>query len=302
MYSGGVNIEYSNPTFQNVRIHNNQGFYGGGVRINNSSIIFADVVIDSNITEQFYFDFDNGSSANDAGGGGTGTGSAPVVAKYAMETEALVIGVAVLPFKEEGLPRRKIALQGLSELKKNCHCVIELDNENLNELTNGDCPMKRAFDVMSDLVTRTVRSLSEVITEPSTINVDFADLRKIIETGGNAKVLYGESENSDPGSVLDSLLGNPLLGSHYQGAEAVMLHITAKSEFSLNNCHEVLAALKLELSEDVNLIWGLRTDDSMDANVKVVMLVAAIPDSNMDVEKKSEEMIPLLGESVQMIN
>ncbi|HJM17760.1 MAG TPA: cell division protein FtsZ [Candidatus Poseidoniia archaeon] len=235
-------------------------------------------------------------------GGGTGTGSAPVVAKYAMETEALVIGVAVLPFKEEGLPRRKIALQGLSELKKNCHCVIELDNENLNELTNGDCPMKRAFDVMSDLVTRTVRSLSEVITEPSTINVDFADLRKIIETGGNAKVLYGESDNSDPGSVLDSLLGNPLLGTHYQGAEAVMLHITAKSEFSLNNCHEVLAALKLELSEDVNLIWGLRTDDSMDANVKVVMLVAAIPDSNLDVEKKSEEMIPLLGESVQMIN
>tara|TARA_B100001559_G_C16272281_1_gene516625 strand:- start:290 stop:778 length:489 start_codon:yes stop_codon:yes gene_type:complete len=162
--------------------------------------------------------------------------------------------------------------------------------------------MKRAFDVMSDLVTRTVRSLSEVITEPSTINVDFADLRKIIETGGNAKVLYGESDNSDPGSVLDSLLGNPLLGSHYQGAEAVMLHITAKSEFSLNNCHEVLAALKLELSEDVNLIWGLRTDDSMDANVKVVMLVAAIPDSNLDVEKKSETMIPLLGESVQMIN
>ena len=144
-------------------------------------------------------------------GGGTGTGSAPVIAKYAMDTEALVVGVAVLPFKEEGIVKREIALHGLSKLKKNCHCVIELDNENLNELTQGDIPMKKALDIMSDLVARTVGSLSEVITEPSTINVDFADLRKVIETGGQAKVLYGESDNSDPGSVLDSLLGNPLL-------------------------------------------------------------------------------------------
>ena len=235
-------------------------------------------------------------------GGGTGTGSAPVIAKYAMDTEALVVGVAVLPFKEEGIVKREIALHGLSKLKKNCHCVIELDNENLNELTHGDIPMKKALDIMSDLVARTVGSLSEVITEPSTINVDFADLRKVIETGGQAKVLYGESDNSDPGSVLDSLLGNPLLGSHYQGAEAVLLHITAKDEFTLNNCHEVLAALKLELSEDVNLIWGHRTDNSMDAKVKVVMLVAGIPESNLDLEKKSEESESLLGDKVQMID
>ena len=85
--------------------------------------------------------------------------------------------------------------------------------------------MKKAFDVMSDLVAETVQSLSEVITEPSTINVDFADLKKIIEAGGNAKVMYGESSKSDPGSVLDAVLGNPLLGSHYQGAEAVLLHV-----------------------------------------------------------------------------
>ena len=206
------------------------------------------------------------------------------------------------PKLSKGIVKREIALHGLSKLKKNCHCVIELDNENLNELTHGDIPMKKALDIMSDLVARTVGSLSEVITEPSTINVDFADLRKVIETGGQAKVLYGESDNSDPGSVLDSLLGNPLLGSHYQGAEAVLLHITAKDEFTLNNCHEVLAALKLELSEDVNLIWGHRTDNSMDAKVKVVMLVAGIPESNLDLEKKSDLSESLLGDKVQMID
>ena len=236
-------------------------------------------------------------------GGGTGTGSAPIIAKYAMETEAVVVGVAVLPFKEEGIKRRQTALAGLKEFKKSCHCVIELDNEKLNVLTDGDYPMRKAFAVMSDLIAGTVQSLSEVITEPSTINVDFADLRKIIEAGGNAKVLYGESDGPDPGSVLDSVLGNPLLGSHYQGAEAVLLHISAGSDFSLNDCHEVLSALKYDLAEDVNLIWGLRTDDSMSSKVKVVMLVSAIPESDHDLENDdAAEELNAFGSSVPMIN
>ena len=188
-------------------------------------------------------------------GGGTGTGCSPVIANYARETDALVVGVAVLPFKEEGSRRRNTALEGLKELKNSCHCVIELDNEKINEIKNGDYPMKKAFGVMSDLVAETVQSLAEVVTEPSTINVDFADLRKIIEAGGNAKVLYGDSEGSDPGSVLDSVLNNPLLGSHYKGAEAVLLHVAAGSEFSLNNCHEVLSALKYDLSDDVYIVF-----------------------------------------------
>ena len=235
-------------------------------------------------------------------GGGTGTGSAPVIAKYAKETDAVVVGVAILPFKEEGLPRRKVALEGLVELKRNCDCVIELDNEKLNELTDGDYPIQKAFGVMSDLVSGIVQSLSEVVTEPSMINVDFADLRKIIEAGGTAKVLYGESDGSDPGSVLDSVLGNPLLGNKYKGAEAVLLHISAGSEFAMSDCHEVLSALKYDLAEDANLIWGLRTDDSMSTNVKVVMLVSAIPDSEHDLNTETEEELNSLGSSVPMIN
>jgi cell division protein FtsZ len=234
-------------------------------------------------------------------GGGTGTGCSPIIAKYARETDALVVGVAILPFKEEGIRRRNTALAGLRELKNSCHCVIELDNEKINEIKNGDYPMKKAFGVMSDLVAETVQSLAEVVTEPSTINVDFADLRKIIEAGGNAKVLYGDSESSDPGSVLDSVTNNPLLGSHYQGAEAVLLHVAAGSEFSLNNCHEVLSALKYELSDDVNLIWGLRTDDSMASSVKVVMLVAAIPEEEIVVDDIAEKRESPLGKSIPMI-
>ncbi len=235
-------------------------------------------------------------------GKGTGTGSSPVIAKYARESDALVVGVALLPFMEESQARRKIALDGILELKKYCHCVVELDNEKINTLKGGEYPMQKALNVMSDFVAQMVKSLSEIVTEPSTINVDFADLRKIIEAGGSAKVLYGESENTDPGSVLDSVLGNPLLESQYQGAEAVLLHISAGSDFSLNNCHEVLSALRYELSEDVNLIWGLRDDVTSSSTVKVVMLVTAIPDNDMDFELRNSDFSTTLGESVQMIN
>ena len=165
--------------------------------------------------------------------------------------------------------------------------------------------MGKAFRVMDDLITETVQSLSEVVTEPSTINVDFADLRKIIETGGNAKVLYGESESSEPGDVLDAVLCNPILspliGSDYKGAEAVLLHISTGNELTLNSCSEVVSALEYELSDDVNLIWGLRTDDSMGSSVKVVMLVASIPENESELED-IKESLSSLGDSVQMIN
>jgi cell division protein FtsZ len=97
-------------------------------------------------------------------------------------------------------------------------------------------------------------------------------------------------------------LNNPLLGSHYKGAEAVLLHVAAGSEFSLNNCHEVLSALKYDLSDDVNLIWGLRTDDSMGASVKVVMLVSAIPQDELNIKDLTEKPTSSLGKSIQMIN
>ena len=98
------------------------------------------------------------------------------------------------------------------------------------------------------------------------------------------------------------MLGNPLLGNKYKGAEAVLLHISAGSEFAMSDCHEVLSALKYDLAEDANLIWGLRTDDSMSTNVKVVMLVSAIPESEHDFNADSSEELNSLGSSVPMIN
>ena len=229
-------------------------------------------------------------------GGGTGTGAAPVVAKIAKDMEKLVVGVSILPFKVEGSVKRNIAKEGVKELKENCDTVIELDNEKLNE--NEEVQKKysvdRTFGVMSDLVTNMVKELSEIITVPSIINVDYADVKKVLGAGGKAKIMYGHSNNADPGSVLDNLLGNPLIGADYQGSEEVILHIQAGKEFTLRSCHEIVGALQVDLSENVNMIWGYRLDPEMGNSVKAVMIVSAIPDGedlNIDSNPSMEESL-----------
>jgi len=211
-------------------------------------------------------------------GGGTGTGAAPVIARIAREADALVVGVSILPQTMEGKPKRQLARDGLEEFRQACNCVIELDNQLLQEL-RPDYPFKRAYDVMSDLVADMVQTLTETVTVPSTINVDFADLKRIIEAGGSAKVLFGEASSPEPADVLNHLLGNPLLNPDFQGAEAALLHITAGTDFALSNCHEIMAALRVDLARDVNLILGYRTDETLDSRVRVVMMVSAIPNN-----------------------
>ena len=215
-------------------------------------------------------------------GGGTGTGAAPIIAKMATEMEKLVIGVSILPFKVEGAIKRKVAKDGVLELKENCDTVIELDNENLNEFetTQQNYSVDRTFGVMSDLVTNMVKELSEIITLPSVINVDYADINKVLRVGGRSKIMYGHSNNSDPGSVIDSLLGNPLIGGDYQGSERVVLHIQAGNEFTLRSYHEIVGALSMNLSENNHMISGYRLDPEMGNAVKVVMIVSAIPDDD----------------------
>ena len=185
-------------------------------------------------------------------GGGTGTGASPVIAEMATEMEKLVIGVSILPFKVEGVVKRKIAKEGVLELKENCDTVIELDNEKLNEFeaTQQNYSVDRTFGVMSDLVTNMVGAVSEIITLPSVINVDYADIKKVLGGGGRSKIMYGHSNNSDSGSVIDSLLGNPLMGGDYQGSERVVLHVQAGNEFTLRSYHEIVGALSINLSEN----------------------------------------------------
>ena len=101
--------------------------------------------------------------------------------------------------------------------------------------------------------------------------------------GGQAKIMYGHSNTSDPESILNHLLGNPLIGSDYHGSKAIIIHIQAGTEFTLRSCEEIIGALRVNLDEDVNMIWGYRTDPDMGNAVKAVMIASAVPDDDDDV-------------------
>jgi len=230
-------------------------------------------------------------------GGGTGTGAAPVLARIAHHAGARVVGVAVLPLEAESKHRRAVAEQGLHEFEAACDCIIRLDNERLNQL-KPDYALGKAFDVLSDLVVGMVQSLIEVITEASDINIDLADLIKVLEAGGEARVLYGESEDNDPASVLDAVLSNPLLGSHYRGANAALIHMEAGSDFSMTHCDELLKGFKYDLDDNANIIWGMRTTVEETSPVRVVALMAGLPGTapvNLTMSLDMENSIPMVS-------
>ena len=215
-------------------------------------------------------------------GGGTGTGAAPVVARMAKEMEKLVIGISILPFEVEGKVKRKLAREGIAELRQNCTTTIHLDNETLNEYEecSKTYSMVRMFGVMSDFVTNIVKEMAEIITKVSTINIDYADIENVLRRGGQAKIMYGHSNTSDPESILNCLLGNPLVGSDYHGSKAIVIHIQAGKEFTLRSYEEIQGALRVNLDENVNMIVGYRMDPEMGNSVKVVMIASAIPDDD----------------------
>lgn len=230
-------------------------------------------------------------------GGGTGTGAAPVLARIAHHAGARIIGVAVLPLEAESKHRRAVAEQGLRKFEEACDCVIRLDNERLNQL-KPDYALGKAFDVMSDLVVGMVQSLIEIITQASDINIDLADLIKVLEAGGEARVLYGESEDNDPASVLDAVLSNPLLGSHYRGANAALIHMEAGADFSMAHCDELLKGFKYDLDDNANIIWGMRTSIEETSPVRVVALVAGLPGTipvDLTMSPDMESSIPMVS-------
>ncbi|RZN14188.1 MAG: cell division protein FtsZ [Methanosarcinales archaeon] len=208
-------------------------------------------------------------------GGGTGTGSAPVVAQIAKERGAIVIGMVTSPFNVER--ERKIkAKEGLEELRKISDTVIVLENERLlNYVPN--LPIDQAFSVMDQLIAVTVKSISETITQPSLINIDYADVRAIMKDGGVAVMLVGEAKGQDKtNEVLRQALNHPLLDINYSGATGCLLHMTGGTDMSLQEAEQIADALTCELDKRANVIWGARVSPDYEDRIQVLAIMTGI--------------------------
>lgn len=208
-------------------------------------------------------------------GGGTGTGVAPVVAEVAKEQGAIVVGMVSSPFRVE---RARIvkAEEGLEDLRRAADTVIVLDNNRLlNYVPN--LPIDQAFSVMDQLISETVKGITETITVPSLINLDYADIRTIMGCGGVAVMLVGESKSQDKSTeVVRTALNHPLLDVDYKGASGSLVHVTGGPDLSLKEAEEIASMLTYELSSSANVIWGARIRDDYEGKVRVLAIMTGV--------------------------
>jgi cell division protein FtsZ len=213
-------------------------------------------------------------------GGGTGTGTAPVVAEIAKQHDAIVVGMVSSPFRVERARALK-AEEGLEELRNAADTAIVLDNNRLLDYV-PNLPIEQAFSVMDQLIAETVKGISETITSPSLINLDYADVKTIMGCGGVAVMLVGEARNQDRGdSVVRAALNHPLLDVDYRGATGCLVHITGGPDLTLSEAEEVAEALTYELDNRANVIWGARIHKEYEGRVRVMAIMTGVQSPNI---------------------
>ena len=211
-------------------------------------------------------------------GGGTGTGATPIIADLAKNQGSIVIAIATMPFMAER-GRQQRAEYGLEKLKKCADSVIVLDNNRLLQMV-PDLPIEQAFSVMDQLISEVIKGVTETITRPSLINIDFADLKTIVSGGGTSTMLYGENSSREPEKVIAETLDNPLLDVDYTGATGALVHITSGPSLKLRTINQVVEGITAPLDINANVIFGTRTDPEYEGIMKVMTIMTGITSSN----------------------
>ena len=208
-------------------------------------------------------------------GGGTGTGAAPVVSKIAKEQGAIVVGMVSTPFNVERARTVK-AEEGLEELRNEADSIIVLDNNRLLDYV-PNLPIGKAFSVMDQIIAETVKGISETITQPSLINLDYADMTAIMNKGGVAVMLVGETQDKNKSDeVVKDAMNHPLLDVDYRGASGGLVHITGGPDLTLKEAEGIAEKITDRLEADANVIWGARIQEEYKGKVRVMAIMTGV--------------------------
>jgi cell division protein FtsZ len=209
-------------------------------------------------------------------GGGTGTGSAPVVAKIAKELGALTIVVATLPFSVEGAVRMRNAETGLAKLREVADTVIVIPNDKLLQIAPR-LPLQAAFKVADELLMRAIKGITELITKPGLVNLDFADLRTIMRHGGVAMIGLGESDGEERArdAVLEAL-NSPLLDVDISGATGALVNVIGGPDMTLQESERVVEEIHTRVNPDARIIWGTSIDPDLDGQIRAMVVVVGV--------------------------
>ena len=209
-------------------------------------------------------------------GGGTGTGSAPIVAKAARECGALTIAIVTTPFTAEGEVRRTNAEAGLERLRDVADTVIVVPNDRLLDAV-GKLPIRQAFKISDEVLMRSVKGITELITKPGLVNLDFADVKTVMERGGVAMIGLGDSDSDRKAEdAVKDALRSPLLDVDISGANSALVNVTGGSDMSIEEAEGVVEEIYDRIDPDARIIWGTSVDEELDGEMRTMVVVTGV--------------------------
>jgi cell division protein FtsZ len=210
-------------------------------------------------------------------GGGTGTGAAPVVARIAREVGALSVGIVTLPFRFEGTRRRSQAENGIAELREVCDTVIVIPNDRLLEVLERSTSMIDAFRIADDVLRQGVQGICDLITMPGLINLDFADVRTIMQTAGSAIMGIGFATGEERAREAASrALRSPLIDTEIVGARGILLSIAGGDDLTLLEVNEAAEVVREAATEETNIIFGATIDERLAGQIWVTVIATGL--------------------------
>ena len=211
-------------------------------------------------------------------GGGTGTGSAPVVAEIAKDMGILTVAIVTKPFGFEGRMKMKTAEAGIEKLRAHVDSLIVIPNEKLKDATNERITLLNAFQVADDVLRQGVQSISDLILIPGLVNVDFADVHKIMKDAGNAHMGVGRAAGEDKAvKAAEMAISSPLLETSIEGATGVIFNITASPDIGMDEVDEASRMVEQAAHPDANIIWGVALNNDLDDEIIVTVIATGFP-------------------------
>ena len=236
-------------------------------------------------------------------GGGTGTGAAPAIAKITKELGALTVGVVTKPFAFEGPKRKTRADEGIESLKRNCDTLLVIPNETLLEITDQTTSVNDSFKLADSVLYQATKGISDLINVPGLINLDFADVKTVMENMGDAIMGTGEAHGEERAILASQqAINSPLLqDSSIKGAKGLLVNITGPSDMSIHELNNASSIIYEEAGEEANVILGCVIDDNLKDEVRVTVIATGLNENGLVIndDDANQEQMSFIRDKVE---
>ncbi|NCO35986.1 MAG: cell division protein FtsZ [Armatimonadetes bacterium CG2_30_59_28] len=222
-------------------------------------------------------------------GGGTGTGAAPIVAEISKQAGALTVGVVTRPFGFEGPMRGQLAGAGIEALRQSVDTLITIPNDRLLEVLERKTPILEAFRAADDILRQGVQGISDLITVPGIINVDFADVKSVMQDAGSALMGIGEGTGDERASeAANKAVSSPLVEESIEGAKEVLINITAGYDLTQDELQEAVEIIRNAAADDADVFMGLALDSQLQQDVRITVVATGFHPKQGSATKRQE--------------